>query len=100
MANWTWSECQLIEEILSSIPTTGIPGEKALPPWLQEEEKPYNPYEQKKRDKFIQLLCKVKGYSEFDEKKKVRDDIKVTINDVALVIKAVSGIDVKATTEE
>jgi hypothetical protein len=93
MANWKWSECQLVEELLSGF-HPGVPGDKAVPPWLREEEHPHNPYEKDKRERFIRLLCKVKGYPEYDEKKKVRDDIKVTIDDVALVIRTVSGIDI------
>ena len=99
MANWKWSECQLVEELLTGL-HTGVPGEHALPSWLQEQYKPYDPYEKQKREKFIRLLCKVKSEPEYDEKKKVRDDIKITVDDVALVIKAVSGIDIKAITEE
>lgn len=97
MANWKWSECQLVAEILTNL-YPGVPGEEALPSWLQEE--PYNPYDKQKRERFIRLLCKVKGYPEYDEKKKVRDDIKVTIDDVALVVKKVSGIDIRAKPEE
>jgi hypothetical protein len=99
LADWTWSQCQFVGEIISEI-RPGVPGEHALPPWLQEQYKPYDPYEKQKREKFIRLLCKVKGEPEYDEKKKVRDDIKITVDDVALVIKAVSGIDIKAITEE
>jgi hypothetical protein len=94
MANWTWGECQLIQELINEVETGGVPGEVALPPWLREEEKPYNPYQTDRRDRFIRLMCKVKGYKEYDEKKKIHDDIKVTAADVALVIKTVSGIDI------
>jgi hypothetical protein len=93
-ANWRWAECQLISDILSEL-HPGIPGDLAVPSWLREEE-PYNPYKKDKRDRFIRLLCKVKNYPEYDEKKKVRDDIKVTVEDVALVIRTVSGIDIMA----
>lgn len=100
MANWKWSECKLVEELLAGI-RPGVPGELALPPWLREEETfGLKKDEKDKRERFIRLLCKVKGYPEFDEKKKVREDIKVTTDDVALVIKTVSGIDIKAITEE
>ena len=90
-ANWKWSECQLVEEILAGI-RPGVPGDLAVPPWLREEE-PYSPYEKDKRERFIRLLCKVKN-EEYNEEKKVRKDIKVTIEDVALVVKTVSGIDI------
>lgn len=93
-ANWKWSECALIEEIIAALQRPGIPGEEALPPWLREE-KPYSPYDKDKRERFIRLLCKVKGESEIDEKKKVRDDIKITIEDVKLVTRAMKGIDIQ-----
>ncbi len=100
MADWTWSECALIQEIISGNPP-GVPGELALPPWLREEETfGLKKDEKEKRERFIRLLCKVRGEPEYDEKKKVREDIKVTIEDVKLVIKTVSGIDITAKTEE
>ena len=92
-ANWKWSECRIIDEVLAELQRPGIPGELALPPWLQEE-KPYNPYEQNKRERFIKLLCKVKDKN-FDERKKIRTDIKITIDDVKLVARAVKGIDIQ-----
>jgi hypothetical protein len=94
-ANWKWSECRLVEEIVSGLPQyPGIPGELALPPWLRDEE-PYNPYDKKKRERFIRLICKVKNEPEYDEKKKVRTDIKITLEDVKLVVRAVKGIDIQ-----
>lgn len=87
MANWKWSECKLVTEVL-----LGIAGEKILPPWLLEE--PYNPYDKEKRRRFIQLLCKVKNNIEYTEKKEVKEDITINVKDVALVIKSVSGIDI------
>ncbi len=98
MANWKWSECQLVAEVIGGLPG-GIPGEEALPSWLKEEE-PYDPYGKEKRKRFIRLLCKVKGYPEYDEQKEVRKDIKITVDDVILVIKKVSGINVRAKPEE
>jgi hypothetical protein len=93
-ANWTWKDCRLIDEIIGTLVRPGIPGEVALPPWLREE-KPYNPYDKDKRERFIRLLCKVKGEPEYDEKRKVRTDIKITLDDVKLVARAVRGIDIQ-----
>jgi hypothetical protein len=98
LANWKWSECQLVQELLTAFPP-GVDAETAVPQWLREEE-PYSPYDKQKKDRFIRILCKVKGYPEYDEQKKVMNDIKVTADDVILVIKAVSGIDVRANPDE
>lgn len=93
-ANWTFSECRLVEEIVSGIPSDGVPGEWAQPPWLQEE-KPWDPYNQEKRKRFIRLLRRLKGEPEFDEQREVKTDIKITLNEVKFVVKAVKGIDIQ-----
>ena len=100
MANWTWSQCQLVQEIITTVIPTGIPGELALPSWLQEETFGLKKDDKDKRDRFIILLCKVKGYDETEQRKKVREGIKVTADDVIFVVKAVSGIDITAKLEE
>lgn len=92
-ARFKWSECELVGEVLGGF-QPGVPGDLAVPPWLREEE-PYSPYEKDKRERFIRLLCKVKNET-YSEEKKVREDIKVTIEDVALVVRTVSGIDILA----
>jgi len=45
------------------------------------------------------MIAKVKNYPEYDEKRKVNTDIKISIDDVKLVVKAVKGIDVQVTEE-
>ena len=87
--NWTWEDCQLVDEIL-----VGVPGELAQPPWLQEDE-PYNAYDKEKRRRFIHLLCKIKGKEELNEQKEVKSNIKITLEDIKLVVNAVKGIDVE-----
>ena len=74
-ANWTWSECQLVRDIVSG----------ALPPdeWQKNKEK---------KKQLIRLICKVKK-EYFDESKMVRDDLKVSVNDVKLVVKTMTGIE-------
>ena len=68
-ANWLWSECQLVDEIV-----TGIIGEEALPEWLAEDYDPYaNRLNTQKREKFIRLLRKVKGEPNFDSKKEKKE---------------------------
>ena len=88
LANWKWSECQLVEDIIRGYGPGAPP---FFPQWLREDE------EKKKR--FIRLLCKVKGEPEYDESKEVRTDIDITAKDVEMVIKAVAGIDVTITEE-
>lgn len=95
-ANWKWSECKLVIEIVG---TPGVPGEKALPQWLWEEV-PHDPYAKRKRKQFIRLLAKVKGYPDFEKQTEIRDDIKITINDVRMVVKSVIGIDLKIEKED
>ena len=43
--------------------------------------------------RFIKLICKVKGIETYSGQKTIRDDIKVSTEDVELVIKEVLGID-------
>jgi hypothetical protein len=90
LADWTWSECQLVNDIL------GAPGERAMPRWLWEES-PYDAYAEIKKRKFIELLCKVEGKTLLNEKREINITRKITVNDIKLVVKAVAGIDVKIT---
>ena len=97
-ANWTWSECRLVDEIVTSFGNTpGVPGEWAQPPWMQEETV-HNPYEKEKRKRFIRLVCRVKN-EKYNEEKLVKDDIRIKLEDVKLVVKAVKGIDLQITEE-
>ena len=92
-ANWKWEECRLIDEILAgNLP--GVPGELAQPPWLQEDE-PYNAYNKEKRKRFIHLLCKIKGGSEFDGKKEIKENVKISLDDIKLVVNTLRGVDVE-----
>lgn len=95
-ADWKWSECRLVEEIISEL-RPGVPGELLVPEWLREEE-PYDPYGKEKRRRFIHLLCKVKD-KEYKDKKEVKENIKITVEDVKLVIKAVKGIEIEVIEE-
>lgn len=93
-ADWKWSECQLVAEIIEGLQQRpGVPGEAALPSWLREE-KIYDPYEQDKRRRFIELLAKVKGEKDFGEKRQINENVKISVHDVKLVVKKVSGIDI------
>jgi len=90
LANWTWSECQLVEDIIKGFGPGAPP---IFPAWLKDDA------EEEKKKRFIRLLCKVKGEPLYDEKKEVRTDIKITTKDVEMVVKAVAGIDVTITEE-
>ena len=81
-ANWTWSEKELVEELVYS---SGGGDESAIAGWQQKYPK--------KKKKVIKLLCKIKN-EKFDESKNYKD-IKLTIKDVQLLAKEVLGIDLK-----
>ena len=49
--------------------------------------------EPEKKKRFIKLVCKVKGIETYSGQKTIRDDIKVSAEDIELVIKEVLGID-------
>ena len=79
---FTWDDVALVEEVVEAVQEAGgsvIDGIEKLEP------------EKKKR--FIKLICKVKGIETYSGQKTIRDDIKVSTEDVELVIKEVLGID-------
>jgi len=93
-ADWKWSECKLVEEIITE---AGKPGGGAvLPdgkyPWENVWEK-----DEEKKKRMIRLICKVKN-EEFDETKEVRD-IKIKVSDVKLVVKTMTGIELSINNE-
>jgi hypothetical protein len=91
LADWTWSECQLIADIIQGFGGAAAPN---FPAWLKEDTR-----EEEKRKRFIRLLCKVEDGAQYDETKEVKTDIVVKARDVEMVIKAVAGIDVTITEE-
>jgi hypothetical protein len=125
-ANWTWSDCQLVQAICAIWGNTGQlwkdanwrwsectgsitpvaqiggnpPGVDAttlIQPWLEE---PWNPYRTGSvdRKKLIRLICKVKE-TKFDEEKEMKD-FKITVEDIRLVVKTVANIDLDMKLEE
>lgn len=81
-ADWTWSEKELVGEILVS----GGGDENAIPgfnAWLQKNKD--------KKRKAIRILFKIKG-KEFDETKDY-SDVQLKVKDVKLMAKAVLGIE-------
>ena len=53
----------------------------------------YDKIEPEKKRRYIRLICKVKGIETYSGQKTIRDDIKITADDVKLVAKEVLGID-------
>ncbi len=99
-ADWWWSKCRYGEPIPPVPPTpetpiihVGIPGELALPPWYDEFL--HDPYKKIKEKKFISLTCKIKGESEYEEKKEVKKDIKLNLNDAKVTLKSINGINIQ-----
>jgi hypothetical protein len=93
-ANWTWSECQIIEDLLTLQPD-GVDATTLIQPWLIE---PWNPYRTgEKKKKLVRLICKIKGV-EYDESKTTKD-FNVTVDDIKLVIDKGReiGLDIKQT---
>lgn len=77
---FTWNDVALLIEIISGGPEGG--GAREV---LKDKEK-------KKR--FITLWCKVNGYDETKQTKEVKN-VKITAQNVEMVIKEVLGINVK-----
>ena len=104
MANWLWSECQTVQEILTGIGNRpGVDASTLIQPWLDEPWNPYRagenpPQGNSKRLKLIKLICKIKG-QKFEEEKMMKD-FKVTADDIKLVVKTVSGVDLDVKLEE
>ena len=78
---YKWSDIFLVSEIIDGAGSS----DEIL--WNVQQLEP----EQKR--KFVRLICKVKGIETYSGQKTIRDDIKVTAEDVELVVKEVLGID-------
>ena len=100
MANWRWSECSGSIPPVPVVNVSNQPGVDAMTlvqPWIEE---PWNPYRaadreqaEKKRKRLIKLICKIKNESYSEEK--IRGDYKVTVGDIRMVVKAMSGVELK-----
>ena len=80
---YTWDEVVLVEQVV--VESDGASGDEIL--WQVDKLDP------DKKKRFIKLICKIKGIETYSGQKTIRDDIKVTAEDVELVIKEVLGID-------
>mgnify|MGYP003123160881 CR=1 FL=1 len=77
-----WDEVLLVLEVVSADGASG-----------QEIAYNVNQLDPEKKKRFIKLICKVKGIETYSGQKTIKDNIKVTANDVRLVYKEVLGID-------
>ena len=97
IANFKWSECSGSIQPIPPIPvvTVGnLPGVDAttlIQPWLEEPWNPYRTGSYDKHKRLIKLVCKVKN-EEYKEEKEMKD-FKVTVGDIRMVVKAVSGVE-------
>ena len=88
-ANWKWSECQLVVDILQYL-QPGVDASTLLPPWLRNpnrhEVDDVPPWERSKdkKERLIRLICKIQG-EEIDESKKVNTDITIKAKDIKIV---------------
>tara|TARA_R110002012_G_scaffold103910_2_gene243933 strand:+ start:1592 stop:1897 length:306 start_codon:yes stop_codon:yes gene_type:complete len=76
---YTWNEVQLVEEIIQR----GGGNIEDDMPWMKPE----------KKKKLIKLILKVKGKTLTESKTKPIKQYKIKANDVRLVVKEVSGIE-------
>ena len=79
---FTWNEVQLIQEIVETIQQGGGNIEDDMP-WMKPE----------KKKKLIKLILKVKGETLTESKTKQIKQYKIKANDVRLVVKEVSGVE-------
>lgn len=98
-ANWKWSECGGIippQPVASIGNLPGVDATTLIQPWQIEE--PWDAYKELKKKRLIKLICKVKNEN-YDEEKEVKD-IKMTIEDVKMVVKVMPKIDLNLKLEE
>jgi hypothetical protein len=86
--------------VTASLQRFGIDATTLVQPWLIE---PWNPYtandkHDKKRKKLIKLVCKIKGQTYEEEKE--AGDMKVSVEDIKMVVNAMRGIDLDVKLEE
>lgn len=73
------------DDVFLLLSVIGATGEEIL--WNVDQLDP------DKKKRFIRLVCKVKGIETYSGQKTIRDDIKITTEDVKLVAKKVLGIE-------
>tara|TARA_R100001377_G_scaffold84588_1_gene68487 strand:+ start:1233 stop:1589 length:357 start_codon:yes stop_codon:yes gene_type:complete len=79
---YTWDDVRVVDELLS---------QGASVPEIAHHIEQLDP---EKKRRFIKLVCKVKGIETYSGQKTIKsDDIKITVEDIELVVKEVLGID-------
>ncbi len=78
---YTWDDVRFVDELLSQ----GASGEEIA--YHIDQLDP------EKKNRFIKLVCKIKGLETYSGQKTIRDDIEITAEDVELVVEEVLGID-------
>ena len=72
--SYTWDEVELVAEVVDA-------------------GGGFDELTKEKKKKFIELVCRIKGIKVYSGKKPIREDIKITAEDIKLVAKEVLGID-------
>jgi hypothetical protein len=103
--NWYWSQCSgsitpPTPPFTASLQPPGVDATTLVQPWLIT---PWNPYttndeHDKKRKRLIKLICKVKG--ETYEEEKMVGTMNISVDDIKMVVKAISNIDLDVKFEE
>ena len=98
-ANRTWAQPDCIISPIPPVPVIevrnrpGVDAQTLIQPWQLVEEEPWDAYKEKKKKRLIELICRVKNQRYIEEKEVKNFDI--SIDDVRLVVKAVSGVELK-----
>jgi len=80
--SFTWDEVQLVEEIVETVQQGGGIIEDDMP-WMKPQ----------KKEQLIKLILKVKGKTLTESKTKQIKQYKIKANDVRLVVKEISGVE-------
>ena len=80
--SFTWDEVQLVEEIVETVQQGGGIIEDDMP-WMKPQ----------KKEQLIKLILKVKGETLTESKTKQIKQYKIKANDVRLVVKEISGVE-------
>ncbi len=98
--NWWWSMCYESGSISPTPPITsnvviqppGVDANTLIQSWLEEPWQPYRAGEIEKKKRLVKLICKVKNET-FEESKYLNENIKISTDDIKLVVKKVLNID-------
>lgn len=105
-ADWWWSQCSSsigptppIPIDSGSIRYDGLDATTLIQPWITEPWNPYRAGEAKdKRKRLIKLICKVKGQT-YEEEKEV-GTMDISVDDIKMVVKTMTNINLDVKLEE